>query len=131
MPPYSVPPEPSGAVTAASRRCVVALFAHFCHGIGDSNRISDCVQYRQVRNIVTDICASRGRDAEHVNDFAERSDFVLAPLDNVRDTEFRHAAFDSARLPPADDSDIDAGIDQLANPEAILRVERFGFDAVI
>ena len=120
-----------GAESAVRPGGVVTAITHLRDSIGNSDRITDFLQQRQVRNIVPDKNAICGSHFETRNQFVECGNLVFSDLDHVAHAEFGHALVDCCRLAAADHGNLDAGIKQLAHAETILSRKRFGFDAVV
>ena len=92
-------------------------------GVGDGKRQSDRAQQWDVRRIVTNERALRGRHTQLCRQGAEIAYFVGTSLDHVPDAEFPAAARHGRRAAPGNDGDNDAGVRQRLQAVAVLDVE--------
>ena len=98
---------------------------HGRYRIRNGDGIADMLQQRQIRNVVTDVGAYRLAYAKRHSDLVEGGDLVSASLDDVRNAEFSHAARNGRGAAAADDSNLNAGSQELPDAIAILRMKRF------
>jgi len=91
--------------------------------IGNRKSQSHLAQQGNIRGVITNECALRGRHAELHSQGAKIAHFVLASLDHVADGEFPTAACHRRGAAPGNDGDVDAGVRQQLQSVAVLDVE--------
>ena len=101
------------------------------NGVCNRNRVANAFEEGQIGNIVADVSAFGIAQAEIGDQVLEGGNLVACADENVFYAKLRHTFLDGAGRAPADNRNLDPGIKQLPDSEAVLGVECLAFHAVV
>jgi hypothetical protein len=109
----------------------VAVLAHQRVGILYRYGQTHASHHRQVDHIVADVGGLLLGNAEFLQQFLERRQFIQLSLVDMRDAEILHAVFDHPGGATGDNGDLDALAKQHLDAVPVARMKRLVFLAVI